>query len=195
MPASDSVLAPPMASTYVNDALYARVMAELGWAAEAPPSDAPADLRRSVEDFLSYEARLLDQGQFERWANLFTPECVYWAPSAPRSDVRDSVTIFFDDRRRLDDRVTRLLSAYAHNQAPRPRLRHLIGNVEVWSVDGGVRVLSSQIVHQHRPGRHSAVYVSEVGHTLRETGSGWRIELKRITLVNFDEALEPPTLL
>ncbi|UPT63834.1 MAG: aromatic-ring-hydroxylating dioxygenase subunit beta [Hyphomonadaceae bacterium JAD_PAG50586_4] len=195
MPARDTVLAPPSASTYVNDALYARVMEELRWAAEAPPANAAATLRRTIEGFLHYEARLLDQGQFEAWANLFAPECIYWAPANPAADVRNNVAIFFDDRRRLDDRVTRLLSSYAHNQAPRPRLRHLISNIEIWPIENGARVLSSQIVHQHRSGRHSVVYVSGVGHTLRKTDEGWRIELKRITLVNFDEALEPPTLL
>jgi benzoate/toluate 1,2-dioxygenase beta subunit len=195
MLAREAALAPPSASTYVNDALYARVMDELRWAAEAPPATAAATLRRVVENFLHYEARLLDQGRFGAWANLFAPECIYWAPSNPAADVRHNVAIFFDDRRRLDDRVTRLLSSYAHNQAPRPRLRHLISNIEVWPIDGGAHVLSNQVVHQHRPSRHSVAYVSEVAHTLRKAEAGWRIELKRITLLNFDEALEPPTLL
>jgi 3-phenylpropionate/cinnamic acid dioxygenase small subunit len=95
----------------------------------------------------------------------------------------------------LDDRVTRLLSAHAHNQSPRPRLRHLIGNIEIWPQEDYVRVASSQIVHQHRPGRHCVSYVSEVGHLLRKEGGGWRIHLKRISILNGDEALEPPTLL
>lgn len=191
----DSSLPPPVASAYVDDALYERVMDELRWSQTAPLSNPAAAVRRSVEHFLSYEARLLDHGQFVAWANLFTMDCVYWAPADPARDLRSSVSIFFDDRRRLDDRVTRLLSVHAHNQAPRPRLRHLIGNIEIWSAEDGVRVVSSQIVHQHRPGRQCVSYVSEVGHLLRKEGSGWRIKIKRISILNGDEALEPPTLL
>ena len=191
----DSSLPPPSASTYVDDAFYARVMDELRWAETAPLSNPAAAVRRSVESFLSYEARLLDHGQFVAWANLFTPDCVYWAPADPARDLRGSVSIFFDDRRRLDDRVTRLRSAHAHNQSPRPRLRHLIGNIEIWPAEDGLRVVSSQIVHQHRPGRQGVSYVSETGHLLRKEGSSWRIQIKRISILNSDEALEPPTLL
>ena len=96
-----------------------------------------------------------------------------------------------------DDRIARLTSAFAHNQAPRPRLNHQISRVECWPIDGGAgcRVLSSQTIHQYRPGRHGCVYVAEIGHVLRRTDDGWRIEIKRISLIDHDQALEPPTLL
>jgi len=191
------LLRPPEPSTYLDAGFYDRLVAEIRSAADLPPGDADGELNRSVGAFLAHEARLLDHGRFADWAGLFSEACVYWAPSDPAADPRDTVTIFLDDRRRLDDRIARLTSAFAHNQAPRPRLNHQISRVECWPVDGGAgcRVLSSQTIHQYRPGRHACVYVAEVGHVLARTRDGWRIEIKRITLIDHDQALEPSTLL
>ena len=36
---------------------------------------------RSVEKFLFYEARLLDQGRLEEWGQLFTDDGIYWVPA------------------------------------------------------------------------------------------------------------------
>lgn len=191
------LLRPPEPSTYLDPTFYDRLVDEIRSAAELPAGDTDNGLNGSIRAFLSYEARLLDHGRFADWAALFSETSVYWAPSDPAADPRDGVTIFLDDRRRLDDRIARLTSVFAHNQAPRPRLNHQISRVECWSIDGGVacRVLSSQTIHQYRPGRHSSIYVADVGHVLRRTGDDWRIEIKRITLINHDQALEPPTLL
>ena len=43
------------------------------------------------EQFLLHEARLLDDGKFDDWLALFTPEAWYWVPSEPGSgrSVRD----------------------------------------------------------------------------------------------------------
>ena len=51
-------------------------------AAGALPPQRPFDLRR-CEQFLLHEARLLDDGKFDDWLALFTPEAWYWVPSEP----------------------------------------------------------------------------------------------------------------
>ena len=38
---------------------------------------------RACELFLLHEARLLDEGKFDDWLALFTPEARYWVPSEP----------------------------------------------------------------------------------------------------------------
>ena len=40
------------------------------------------DLNR-CERFLQHEARLLDEGKFDDWLALFTPDAWYWVPSEP----------------------------------------------------------------------------------------------------------------
>ena len=79
-------------------------------------------LRPAVEAFLYREARLIDEGQFDEWLTLFTEDAQYWCPSN-RDDVdpEREVSIIYDDRVRLSDRVWRLQSGKAFAQQPPSR--------------------------------------------------------------------------
>ena len=51
-----------------------------------------------------HEARLLDDGKFDDWLALFTPEAWYWVPSEPdQADPVETVSLIYDDRRLLGD--------------------------------------------------------------------------------------------
>jgi 3-phenylpropionate/cinnamic acid dioxygenase small subunit len=74
------------------------------------PAQQQLDLRR-CEQFLLHEARLLDEGKFDDWLKLFTPEAWYWVPSEPdQADPIETVSLIYDDRRLLETRVRRLAS-------------------------------------------------------------------------------------
>ena len=58
------------------------------------PTDVAADRRaapraaeplgvQACEQFLLHEARLLDEGRFDEWLALFTPDAWYWVPAEP----------------------------------------------------------------------------------------------------------------
>ena len=131
-------------STYVDDAFYERIVALREAAKGLGPSE--QELRIPAESFLSYEARLIDDGRHGEWLDLFAEECLYWAPSDDEADPRRCVNIAFDDRRRLEERVVRLHTGYAHNQMPERLLQHHISNVEAWGgvSEGELRILSRQ---------------------------------------------------
>ena len=59
-------------SLYVNDALYERLMAlDSLW---KHPGEPPArELAEACERLIKREARLLDDGEFERWIEAFQP--------------------------------------------------------------------------------------------------------------------------
>src|SRR6201987_5691243 len=96
-----------------------------------PPSAAGLDLHR-CEQFLIQEARLLDEGKFDDWLALFTPDGCYWVPSEPdQENPHDTVSLIYDDRRLLETRVRRLASPRIYSQEPRSRTSRIIGNVSV----------------------------------------------------------------
>jgi ethylbenzene dioxygenase subunit beta len=89
------------------------------------------DLRR-CEQFLLHEARLLDEGKFDDWLALFTPEAWYWVPSEPdQADPHETVSLIYDDRRLLETRVRRLASPRMYSQEPRSRTSRMIGNITI----------------------------------------------------------------
>jgi 3-phenylpropionate/cinnamic acid dioxygenase small subunit len=89
------------------------------------------DVRR-CEQFLLHEARLLDEGKFDDWLALFTPEAWYWVPSEPdQADPAETVSLIYDDRRLLETRVRRLSSPRMYSQEPRSRTSRIIANVTI----------------------------------------------------------------
>ncbi len=145
--------------------------------------------------FLHHEARLLDRRDFAGWLSLVADDGIYWVPMDDTADPRAVVNIAFDDRRRLEDRITRLTTGFAHNQEPDRRMRHVIGNVEAWAVGADRRVMANARVFEHRTGRPMVDYVVGLDYWLVPTQTGWRIKVKRATLLNSFDGIELPTLL
>ena len=142
----------------------------------------------TVEEFLYHEAQLLDERRFEEWLELFTDDAVYWIPQGDEADPVHHVSLAYDDRRRLRERVLRLASGFAHAQDPPSRTCHLVGNVRVREDGGELEVGSNLIVAEVRRDAQS-LYAGRVEHRLVPDGDGYRIRRKVIRLVNSDVPL------
>lgn len=182
-------------SWYVDDGFYrelATVRAE--WSDDWPATDLA--VRHEAETLLYREARLLDEGRFNDWLDLYTDECLYWVPVAPSGgDPRTEVSHAFDDRRRLTDRVYWLRTGLAFCQIPQSRTRRLVGNVEVLDEPerGRRRVRSTFQISEFRAGVTKA-YAGWYGHVLVRTDDGWRVRLKQVNLLDSEHGHENMTI-
>lgn len=182
-------------SSYLTDEFYTALMESRRAVDDLGPAT-DAVLTAQCASLLHHEARLLDQHRYKEWLALFTADAIYWVPYDDSADVRYHVNLVFDDRRRLEDRVLRLLTAYAHAQHPGRSFQHVVSNVEAWEMpDGTRRALASQVAYEYRHGHEIARYVYRTDHTLRKVAGDWKIAVKRCVLLNMDAAMEPPTLL
>jgi benzoate/toluate 1,2-dioxygenase beta subunit len=180
---------PSRYSTYVDPEFYAALRAHV---AELDEPAAPVDAatRDAVAALLYREARLLDEGRLEDWLDLFVPECLYWMPMTPGGgEPATEVTLAFDDRRRLEDRVAWLRSAYIWSQIPRSRTRRTITNVEVVNARaaGELLVRSNFVLYDVRPGYH-ATFPGWTAHRLRADGDSWLFAIKQVNLLDSDQA-------
>lgn len=184
-------LDPSRTSHYVTDALYARVIAEFtGWQRdEAAIADLP--IRDHARQIIEREARLLDGHDYERWLQMFARECVYWVPGTPeRGDPRREISMMFDDRRRLEDRIYRLRTGYAWSQAPRSRTVRLVTNVEVFATDSpATRMVRSNFLISEFWGDETRILTGWAGHRLTQREGQWLIEAKQINLIDCDQCL------
>jgi 3-phenylpropionate/cinnamic acid dioxygenase small subunit len=186
---SVSAADPSRVSNYVGLDFYERLQRHVSELDE-PAAPASRDVRESCEAFLFAEARLLDEGRLEDWLDLFVPECLYWMPMTPGGgEPASEVTLAFDDRRRLEDRVAWLRSAYIWSQIPRSRTRRMISNIEVDKArePGEVLVRSNFVVYDVRP-EYRATLPGWTAHRLRDDGEGWRIVIKQVGLLDSDQA-------
>jgi p-cumate 2,3-dioxygenase beta subunit len=99
--------------------------------------DAAAFTRSEIEEFLIYEAALLDEWRLEEWLALMAPDARYLVPplDAPDADHRDTLFLIADDRCTLGSRVRQLLSGTTWAENPRSRTRRLITNVRLLAAD------------------------------------------------------------
>jgi 3-phenylpropionate/cinnamic acid dioxygenase small subunit len=154
---------------------------------EPAPASSALDTWWRVSHFLALEAALLDERRFDEWLDLYTEDAVYWVPIRPDqpSPTRD-VSINYDDRARLRERVGRLSSEFAHAQNPPSRTCHVVGNVRVGErTADGIAVTSTFVVTEVRRGVQT-VYSGFVEHELVERGDTFGIRQKRVRLLNSD---------
>jgi 3-phenylpropionate/cinnamic acid dioxygenase small subunit len=190
-------LDPSRSSYYVNDALYRELIGNFsGWQDDA----------RAVTDFaardefrrlLEREARLLDQLRYEDWLAMYTPECIYWVPSTPDAgDPRREISVMFDDRRRLEDRVYRLRTGFAWSQAPASRTVRLITNVEAFTTTrDDTRMLRSNFLITEFWDDETRLLSGWSGHRIVREGAGWKIAAKQINLIECDQCIRNPSII
>jgi 3-phenylpropionate/cinnamic acid dioxygenase small subunit len=188
---------PARSSYYVNDALYRELAANFSDWQDAARAVTDLAVRDEFRQLLEREARLLDQLRYEDWLNMYTAECIYWVPSTPRAgDPRRAISVMFDDRRRLEDRIYRLRTGFAWSQAPASRTVRLITNIEVFSTDrDDARMLRSNFLISEFWGDETRVLTGWAGHRMVREGDSWKIQAKQINLIDCDQCIRNPSII
>jgi benzoate/toluate 1,2-dioxygenase beta subunit len=141
------------------------------------------------EEFLYHEAALLDDRRFEEWLELFADDAIYWIPQGDEPDPSKTVSIAYENRRRLHERVVRLASGFAHAQDPPSRTCRLVGNPRVLSAsEDDLRLTSNLLLAEVRHSTQN-VYAARVEHRLVPTDDAFLIRRKVIWLLNRDAPL------
>ncbi|MDY6809788.1 MAG: aromatic-ring-hydroxylating dioxygenase subunit beta [Actinomycetota bacterium] len=189
--ALDTILADSLHSTYIDDAYYAKLRNDLvEWGAVGTPlTNAERD---AYEALVLHESWLLDRRAFEQWYQLYSRECLYWIPAArdmPDPDVGDpstSVTIAFDDRRRMGDRIVWLRTGVAYSQLPPSYTTHVnTGFVRVPTDNPDeVKIRSQFVVHEMRDGHALQVIPGWMGHVFVREDGRLKIDRKIVCLVD-----------
>ena len=203
---------PSRSSHYVNDALYRELIENFtNWQDDALALTDVAS-RDEARRLIEREARLLDQLRYDEWLALYVPECVYWVPSTPNAgDPRREISVMFDDRRRLEDRIYRLRTGFAWSQAPASRTVRLITNVEVFATrHDDIRMLRSNFLISEFWGDEIRVLTGWAGHrvvrdapSVASAASGgelgrrseWKIQAKQVNLIDCDQCIRNPSII
>ena len=147
----------------------------------------------AIERFLYHEARLMDAHRLDEWLALWDDDATYWVPcNDDDSDPTRNVPVIYDRRGQLRNRIQRIKETlWLKEQAP--RLRRIVGNVELESTDAGELVVASTFIlaelHHHR----QTIWAGSTVHKLMVHGESFRIRYKKVNLLNNDEPL--PNLL
>jgi 3-phenylpropionate/cinnamic acid dioxygenase small subunit len=188
---------PSRYSYYVTDAFYRELIDDFSdWQDDgrAVEDSAERDLFRRL---IEREARMLDRLLFERWVDLYAPQCAYWVPSTPGGgDPRTEIAVMFDDRRRLEDRVFRLRTGYAWSQAPSSRTSRMVSNVEVFRcAREDQRMVRSNFAISEFWDGETRMLAGWAGHRFRQMDDEWKISAKQVNLLNCDQCIRNPSII
>lgn len=152
--------------------------------------------RHKVENFLYREARLMDEHAYDEWLALWTDDALYWVPcNEDDIDPERHVSIVYENRTRLEDRIARLKSGAAYAQDPKTRLSRVVSNVEIEDAnDTEATVRSTFNVTALRRGRMD-IFAGRVIHKLRSEGDSFKIAYKKVLLINNDIVIHNLTFL
>jgi benzoate/toluate 1,2-dioxygenase beta subunit len=152
----------------------------------------PQVARSAIEDFLYAEAAMLDDADYESWLRLFAEDSLYWIPNAASDlDPTRQVSLVYDDRRHLAERVGRIRGGIAFAQEPASRTSHAVTNVRIVGVEAAVdgdgavvHVDATFSVAEFRRGEEK-VHAGRLRYRLQLRSDGdLRIQTKKVELVN-----------
>lgn len=145
---------------------------------------------RNVEQFLYYEAMLLDERRLAEWSELFTDDVRYWLPlteavQGMRSDIEERGASLLDECKESLAMRVRWLSGRTNVETPPSVTRRLITNVRLADDDldlSRLRVNSNFLLYQLRKADHESIFIGRRQDTLRSVDGSWKIAERKITL-------------
>ncbi len=165
-----------------------------GSALSPPPLVEPA-LQQTIEQFLYYETRLLDDRRLDEWYALLADDIHYFMPTRYNRLKREAdrefsgpheAALFDEDKVSLAQRICRLHTGMAWAEDPPSRTRHLVSNVMIrpTSTPGEYEVDCYYLLYRSRLEREVEVFVGMRHDLLRrtDTPAGWQIARRTIIL-------------
>ena len=149
-------------------------------------------LRYEVEQFLCWEAELLDSRQFEAWLDLLADDIRYWMPlsrnmafgewDAEYTRQGEDLNWFDEGKFELEQRVKQILTGKHWAEEPVSRTSHIISNLQVDEADGLVRARCRFFVYRNRTEAESDLFVGKREDHLRRDGESFKIAVRKIFL-------------
>ena len=147
--------------------------------------------KENVHDFLYNEARLLDEGKFSQWLELWMPEGIYWMPLDYQQTDPDLVTsLMYEDLFMLKMRVERMNGARTFSQKPKSRCSHVLQRPWIDEIDAdNGRCTTKTSMHYVETRQDDQILLAcTATHQLVVTEGNIKIANKRVDLLNCDAA-------
>ena len=176
-----------------------------------------ADTQRAVERFYAYEARLLDERQYQQWLALLSESISYIVPARVNAAVdnrqrgNESMLAVANELERADGegcplreesyihlmlRVERAYKPNSWSENPPARTRRLVANIEVMeATEDSFTIWSHFHLHYARPGSRSCLYSGQRKDVIvisADTDAGFQLAGREVILDYAD--IELPTV-
>lgn len=147
--------------------------------------------RKDIVDFIYEEARMLDEGRYSEWLELWLPEGHYWMPlDYKQTDPLNITSLLYEDdfMRRL--RVERMNGERTFSQKPKSRCSHVIQRpfVDKFDPKAGEFETNTSMHYVETRLDEQFLLALTATHELKQIDGQLRIANKRVELLNSDAA-------
>ena len=155
-------------------------------------------LKQEIEDFLYYEADLLDERHYDEWLALLAEDVRYWMPmrrnvkldDREREFTREGLDIsWFDEgKETLTRRVRQIQTGIHWAEEPQSRIAHLVSNVQLLEATPDVAAAQEVtakcrfLIYRNRVETETDILVGKREDVLRREGEEWRVARRTILL-------------
>jgi 3-phenylpropionate/cinnamic acid dioxygenase small subunit len=147
--------------------------------------------RDDLIDFVYEEARMLDDGRFDEWLDLWMPDGIYWMPlDYNQQDDKLVTSLLHEDFFMIKLRVERFKGERTFSQKPKTRCHHVIQRPFVDRIDheAGEFVTHTPFHYVETRLDDQILLAANARHDLVLDGGRLRIRKKRVDLLNCDAA-------
>ncbi len=147
--------------------------------------------RDDIIDFIYDEARMLDEGRFDEWLDLWLPGGYYWMPLDYKQTDPELVTsLLYEDDFMRKLRVERLNGERTFSQKPKSRCHHVIQRPFVDQFDAKAGEFQTNTSMHYVETRLDEQFLLAIvaTHDLKLVDGNMRIANKRVDLLNSDAA-------
>ncbi len=142
-------------------------------------------------DFVYDEVRMLDEGRYDEWLNLWTEDGIYWMPlDWKQKDEINETSLMYEDQFMLRLRVERLTGARTFSQKPKSRCHHVIQRPYVDKIDSdaGAFLVTTQMHYVETRLDDQFLLALTAQHELVLKDDALKIARKRVDILNCDAA-------
>lgn len=142
-------------------------------------------------DFIYAEARMLDDGKFNEWLQLWMPEGHYWMPlDYKQADPVSTTSFLYEDNFMLRLRVERLEGERTFSQKPKSRCHHVLNRpfVDEYDTQENRYVTNTAMHYVETRLDEQQLLAFTATHELTTVDGDIRIANKRVDLLNCDAA-------
>jgi 3-phenylpropionate/cinnamic acid dioxygenase small subunit len=144
-----------------------------------------------IIDFIYAESRMLDEGSYSDWLDLWLPDGHYWMPlDYKQTDPINETSLLREDSFMLRLRVERLNGARTFSQKPKSRCHHVIQRpfVDIFDLENGEFQTNTSMHYVETRLDDQILLALTATHDLKLVEGKLRIVNKKVELLNSDAA-------
>ncbi|MFS8181183.1 aromatic-ring-hydroxylating dioxygenase subunit beta [Pseudovibrio denitrificans] len=147
--------------------------------------------RDDLIDLVYHEARVIDEGRFDEWLELWAADSYYWMPlDYQQEDPKNMTSLMYEDAFLRKLRVERLKGLRTFSQKPKSRCSHVLNrpSVEAFDPKAGEFVTRTAVHYVETRLDDQFLLAATVHHHFEMVEDELKIRLKRVDLLNCDAA-------